>query len=207
MKHLILMFALMLGWSGIAAGQTADLFFSEYVEGSGYNKALEIHNGTGDPIELGSCAVAQYSNGSFTPQLIALDPVTLQPGDAFVLANSSSSAGLLAVADQTSSELNFNGNDAVVLVRGLQVIDSIGQIGVDPGSAWVCDLGSTINATLRRTLSFCQGDGNAEDAFNPCLTFEFFPVDSFDGLGSHSDDCTSVGTGQVSWGSLKAVYR
>ena len=29
-----------------------DLFFSEYVEGSSNNKALEIYNGTGAPIDL-----------------------------------------------------------------------------------------------------------------------------------------------------------
>lgn len=207
MKSVFMLLGLGLFCAGAASAQTADLFFSEYVEGSGYNKALEIYNGTADPIDLGSCAVAQYSNGSATPLLIALDGVALQPGSVFVLANSAADAGLLAGADQTSSELTFNGNDAVVLMRGLQVVDSIGQVGFDPGSAWVCDLGSTLNATLRRVASFCQGDSNPDDAFNPCQTFEFFPADSFEGLGSHSDDCTSVGTGQVSWGSLKAVYR
>ena len=31
----------------IVKAQTADLFFSEYIEGSSINKAIEIYNGTG----------------------------------------------------------------------------------------------------------------------------------------------------------------
>jgi len=42
----------------------ADLFFSEYVEGSGNNKALEIYNPTGQIINLGQYWVSRFSNGS-----------------------------------------------------------------------------------------------------------------------------------------------
>ncbi len=37
-----------------AAAQTADLLISEYVEGSGDNKAIEIYNGTGAAVDLGA---------------------------------------------------------------------------------------------------------------------------------------------------------
>ncbi|MFO1515441.1 MAG: lamin tail domain-containing protein [Lysobacterales bacterium] len=40
-----------------AEAAPADLFFSEYVEGSSNNKALEIYNGTAAPIDL---SVGQY---------------------------------------------------------------------------------------------------------------------------------------------------
>ena len=36
-----------------AAAAPTDLFFSEYIEGSSNNKALEIYNGTGAPVEPG----------------------------------------------------------------------------------------------------------------------------------------------------------
>ena len=42
----------------------SDLFFSEYVEGSGNNKALEIYNPTNQTIDLSKYSVARYSNGS-----------------------------------------------------------------------------------------------------------------------------------------------
>jgi len=207
MKQLFLIVVFCLGMVGIAAAQTADLFISEYVEGSGYNKALEIYNGTGDPINLGNYALERYSNGSTTATTITLNAVEIVPGDVFVITSDAADPTLLALADQTASDINFNGDDAVVLVRGLQVVDSIGQVGFDPGSAWTCDAGSTVNATLRRVPSFCQGDNNPDDVFDPCETFEFYPSDSFDGLGSHTADCSSVATGVTPWGSLKASYR
>jgi hypothetical protein len=43
------------GLAAPAGGATpTDLFFSEYVEGSGFNKAVEIFNGTGAAIDLGA---------------------------------------------------------------------------------------------------------------------------------------------------------
>ena len=52
--------------------QASDLFFSEYVEGSSYNKALEIYNGTGSTIDLSFYRVEQDKNGNDTFN-IALD--------------------------------------------------------------------------------------------------------------------------------------
>lgn len=207
MKQLFMIVCFALCLTGVATAQTTDLFISEYVEGSGYNKALEIYNGTGDPIDLSNYAIERYSNGGTTATVIPLDSVSLVPGDVFVIANPSADPALLDLADQLSSDISFNGDDALVLVRSLQIIDSIGQVGFDPGSAWTCDLGSTVNATLRRIPSFCEGDTDPTDEFDPCDTFSFFPSDTFDGLGSHSADCTSVGNGTVSWGSVKASYR
>ena len=207
MKQLFLFFCVLLCAGSTALAQTADLFISEYVEGSGNNKALEIFNGTGDPIELGNFAIERYSNGGTTAVTIPLDAVSLVPGDVFIIANPAAEPALLALADQTSSEINFNGDDAVTLVRSGLVIDSIGQVGFDPGTAWICASGSTLNATLRRVPSFCEGDTNPDDPFDPCETFSFFPSDSFDGLGSHTSDCTSVANGAVSWDSVKAIFR
>ena len=45
----------------------ADLFFSEYVEGTGQSKALEIYNPTSSPINLGDYSIERYPNGLMTP--------------------------------------------------------------------------------------------------------------------------------------------
>ena len=52
------------------AATPTDLFFSEYIEGSSNNKALEIFNGTGAPVNLatGGYTVQMYFNGSTTRQ-------------------------------------------------------------------------------------------------------------------------------------------
>ena len=49
-----------------ASAQSADLFFSEYIEGSSNNKALEIFNGTGTSVDLlaGGYNVQMHFNGN-----------------------------------------------------------------------------------------------------------------------------------------------
>jgi predicted extracellular nuclease len=109
-----------LGAHSESCGTATDLFISEYVEGSSFNKALEIYNGTGEAVNLGpgGYAVQIYFNGSTSPgQTISLSG-SLEPGDVYVLAHTSANPAIQAVADQLSSQVLFNGNDAVVLRKG-----------------------------------------------------------------------------------------
>lgn len=194
--------------AGSALAQTSNLLISEYVEGSGNNKALEIYNGTEDFINLGDYTIDRYSNGSTVGVSIALDAVDLQPGDTWVIANPSADAGLLALANQTDGNINFNGDDALVLTyAGSQPVDSFGRVGEDPGGYWSCAEGTTANHTLRRLSSICSGDTVIDDEFDPCLEWSFFASDVFSGLGSHFADCGAVGSNAPTWGSLKASFR
>lgn len=91
---------------------------SEYIEGSSYNKAIEIYNGTGAPVDLGAglYTLELYSNGSPTVSQTMTLSGTIANGDVFVLAHPSADPAILAEADVTSgSVIHFNGNDAVVL--------------------------------------------------------------------------------------------
>jgi hypothetical protein len=179
----------------VTAATTGDLFVSEYVEGSGANKAVEIYNGTGTPIDLGAAgyAVDTYSNGGVTPSLSIPLVGTVADGDVFVLANGAGSPTLLAAADQQAG-INFNGNDAVVLRKGAQVLDVIGQIGFDPGLFWGVEPATTLDHTLRRNGAVTTGDPNGTDAFDPAPEWSGHTADTFDGLGSHS---IVHGTGSV----------
>ena len=49
---------------GVATAASPDLFISEYVEGSGNNKAVEIYNGTGAPVDLSGYALRFHFNGA-----------------------------------------------------------------------------------------------------------------------------------------------
>jgi predicted extracellular nuclease len=178
-----------------AAATTDDLLISEYVEGSSYNKAIEIYNGTDAPIDLSAYALAQYSNGSTTPTFSIPLSGTLPAGEVHVLAHSSSAPAILAVADQTSGAGLFNGNDALVLTRGDAVVDSLGQVGTDPGTEWGTGLVSTADNTLRRLPTVCVGDTNTTDAFDPAAEWAGFARDTFDGLGTHTVECTPGGGG------------
>lgn len=52
----------------------SELFFSEYVEGSGTNKALEIYNPTENPIDLSEYSIKRYNNGNTMASFEVLYP-------------------------------------------------------------------------------------------------------------------------------------
>jgi predicted extracellular nuclease len=170
------------------AAAPTELFFSEYIEGTSNNKALEIYNGTGASVDLGTGGynVQMFFNGSATAGLTINLVGTVANGDVFVLAQSSAAAAILAQADQTNGAGWFNGDDAVVLRKGTVIIDAIGQIGFDPGTEWGTGLTSTADNTLRRKSAIIAGDTNGTDVFDPAIEWDGFATDTFDGLGSHT---------------------
>lgn len=170
-----------------ALAAPTELFISEYIEGSSNNKALEIYNGTGAAVDLSAngYAIQMFFNGSAAAGLTIALTGTVATGDVYVVAQASASAAILAQADQTSGAGWFNGDDAVVLVKGTTVIDAIGQVGVDPGTEWGTGLTSTMDNTLRRKLAIETGDGDPSNAFDPAVEWDGFATDTFDDLGGH----------------------
>lgn len=159
MKFLLL-FAFTLVTALYASAQT-DLFFSEYVEGSGNNKALEIYNPTNQTIDLTKYYVARFSNGSnvFTDGGITRLTGTLAPYKTFLLINgqtaatatsSSPAASLILQAMATQLDGAYpaptymNGNDAIALLKtangevpledmsNVTPVDLFGEIGLGP---------------------------------------------------------------------------
>jgi uncharacterized protein len=175
---------------GSARAAPTELFFSEYIEGSSNNKALEIYNGTGAPVNLTADVynVQMYFNGSTTAGLTINLTGSVANGDVFVLAQSAASPTILAQADQTNGAGWFNGDDAVVLRKGTTVIDVIGQIGFDPGTEWGSGLASTADNTLRRKPAIEAGDPNGSDAFDPAVEWDGFATDNAGNLGRHLGD-------------------
>jgi len=173
---------------GSARAAPTELFFSEYIEGTSNNKALEIYNGTGAPVNLaaGSYSVHMCFNGNPACTLTIPLTGTVASGDVYVLAQSSASPVILAQADQTNGAGWFNGDDVVVLLKGGTIVDVIGQLGFDPGTEWGTGLTSTADNTLRRKSSIEAGDTNAVDLFDPAAQWDGFATDDFAGLGAHS---------------------
>lgn len=171
-----------------AQAAAGDLFISEYVEGSSLNKAIEIYNGTGAPVDLGAGGyrLELYSNGSASVSNgVALTGV-LAAGDVFVVSHGDANAAIQAVTDLTSSAVaNFNGDDAVALRKGGALVDVFGQIGFDPGTAWGSGTSSTLNNTLRRKAGIEAGDTNGANAFDPSVEWDGFGQDTVTHLGAH----------------------
>ena len=171
-----------------------DLFISEYVEGSSYNKALEIFNGTGHPVNLSDYKVQIFSNGAQNPGAnINLNGI-LNNGDVFVIAHISASPDILKITNLSNGSLSFNGDDAITLTKisTNSYVDIFGVIGNDPGNAWIGPNGySTLDKTLVRNPEVCHGvtinpSGTGPNAFTTLTTeWTLFDRDTFTNLGFH----------------------
>ncbi|WP_430402196.1 T9SS type A sorting domain-containing protein [Fluviicola sp.] len=148
--------------------KSSDLIFSQYVEGTGFNKYLEIFNGTCADVDLSGYELRAYHNGASFAGLptytIALSG-TLVAGDVFVVAHDSATVWT-GIPDLYSKFLQFNGNDALVLYKlgTSSAVDIFGSVGNDPGSAWRDSvalsptyLWSTENKTLVRKACVYSG--------------------------------------------------
>ena len=72
------------GASASTSGAT-DLFISEYAEGSGYNKYVEIYNGTGQTVDLSSYEIWKISNGGSWPESSLQLSGQLSDGDVYIV--------------------------------------------------------------------------------------------------------------------------
>lgn len=172
---------------------SAQLYFSEYIEGSSNNKALEIYNSSNSAINLSGHKVEMYFNGSGSAGLTINLNGTIPAFGVFVLAHSSANATIQAVANQTNGSGWYNGDDAVVLKSGDTVLDSIGQVGFDPGTEWGTGLTSTADNTLRRKTSITSGDTAINFSFNPADEWEGYAQDTFDHLGTYQGSSNGGG--------------
>jgi len=174
-----------------AGTQCAELFFSEYIEGSSNNKAMEIYNPTGSSINLTGYTVSMFSNGSSTVTASLALYGTLASGDVFIFCADQANATILALADTAlsyPSPAHFNGNDAVVLLNSNNdTIDAIGTVGVDPGSSgWTVGTGSTKDYTLVRMATV---NGGINDWTVGATEWDVYAQNTTTYLGNHISNC------------------
>jgi hypothetical protein len=168
------------------AGAT-NIYFTEYIKGSSYNKALEIYfKSVPASYDTSNCEVHLYMNGSTSSQFVQLDSTTVNSGDVFVICHNSFTLGT-NLCDQMDGDIEFNGDDAVALICSSTIYDVIGQIGVDPGTEWNSNGVSTDDSTLRRKSTVTQGDPNGSDAFLPDIEWIQDVQDTFTNLGIYPD--------------------
>ena len=172
-------------------GPASDLFFSEYLEGTGSNKALEIYNGTGSAVDLSDYRV-EYFPDSYTVPCQSLDlSGELESGEVYVIANPGSFAAIRDRSDLLNSSVtSFDGDDHIALKKlstGTYV-DIFGRIGTDPGSYWGSGTLVTKDRTLVRKSNVTGGVTSNPVSGFPTLATEWvsYPVNSYHHLGSHS---------------------
>lgn len=184
------------------ASAAGHLLISEYIEGSSYNKAIEIYNPTNEAVDLSTYSLVSFLNGASettgTVNALKLSG-TIEPGKTFVIANQNAGAEILAKADlkTSSSVMNFNGDDTLVLFENYNtasksgdINDSIGQVGVDPGTQFGNDV-ATVDMTLVRTNDKLTADTDIHNAYDPSVQFIALPKDTFTELGQFNGNVTA----------------
>lgn len=161
-----------------------ELFISEYLEGTGNNKALEVYNPTASPVDLTGYGLYTFNNGAVDFSSAFGLAGILMPGDVFVVANSGAASEILAVADATSNVANFNGNDAIQLRFNDFVLDQIGVVGENPSSAWTFGSdGSTLDRALVRKSSV---NAPTDNWLLSTGQWDIFPATSLTQIGQHA---------------------
>ena len=213
----ILSFILTLSSISLSAQDCSELFFSEYVEGSSNNKAVEIYNPTDAPIDLSTYSIERYANGSDAVSDEMNLSGTINAGETWIVTNSDTNSTnefgyimveLYNMADQWApvypSPLYMNGNDALTLSKNGSIIDIIGKIGEDPGDAWTDDATAgftdanggawwTKNHTLVRKANIKSGVKTSPILFNPAAEWDSLSINTWTNLGTHECDCSSGG--------------
>ncbi len=179
---------------------TSDLFFSEYIEGTGNNKAIEIYNPNNVAVDLSAYSVKQAYNGtewSTLPEYNLALTGTLAPHDVFVMYATGADAAIVAQGDWTaaygtaegqSKIVYFNGNDAMGLFKNGVLIDQIGSPTVTTNFPVAGVADASLDHTLVRKFSYQQGNTDwAASAGADAASSEWvvFPVNTFEYIGYH----------------------
>ncbi len=164
-------------------GGSAELFISEYVEGSSNNKAIEIANFTGESVNLSGYQLKKQTNGAGNWSAGYSLSSTLANGDVYVVANNSASSAVTsnANATTTNSALTFNGNDPVGLFKNNVLIDIIGNFNGGSGNF-------AKDKTWRRKTTVSGPNTSFSTS-----EWDIFNQNTFGDLGAHSVDGTGGG--------------
>ncbi len=115
--------------STLSVQAQADIFISQYIEGSSFNKAIEIANTGDNAVTLNGYELAKSVNGNNVwGSKLSLDGITLEAQSVWVVANKSANQAILDVADlvDPSSVTSFNGDDPIALLKDGEVHDLLG---------------------------------------------------------------------------------
>ncbi|RMB59757.1 ExeM/NucH family extracellular endonuclease [Tessaracoccus antarcticus] len=166
------------------AAPASDLMFSVYIEGSANEKAIEVYNPTAAAVDMSAYRISLYVNGKTTTQATLVPEGSLAAGGYYVITNPQAvKADLVAQSDVTSGVTAFNGNDVLTLTKGSVTVDSMGQLGVDPGAAgWTANGVSMVNMTL--TKKACTVDTDPSDVYDPSVDYAAAAIDDYTTLGT-----------------------
>ncbi len=160
----------------------ADLFISEYVEGSSNNKYIEIYNPTNETIDLSSYSLDLNTNGgeSWSKDgggFSSYSELSGTIGAKSTIVYKHAEAAIFEGEATICGAANFNGNDPVGLFKNGTLIDIVGTFYYGGKTDFAKDV------TLRRK-STVTVPSSTYDASQ----WETLSKDDVSGLGSHTMD-------------------
>ena len=190
----------------------SQILFSEYAEGSSYNKYLEIYNYSPTTINLNEYAFPSCSNGCDTEgewdyMNYFPEGASVNPGEVYVIThpyatdpdNDYYTEEIAIYSDHQFTYLS-NGDDvfSLINIESGAILDIIGAIGPDPGSGW--DVAGVANATKDHTLVRKNSviTGNTGDWVSSAGTtvndseWIVFDNETWDNLGAHNYDSNNI---------------
>lgn len=202
MKKLILSASFLLTGLFSMAQTCPEPFFSEYIEGSSNNKAIEIYNPSNAPLDLENYMVQLFANGVVVATNTLIPIGIVEAHGVFVIANGAANPTILGLKDTTSAVANYNGDDALILVNLItgDTVDAIGVVGVDPGTFWPVGAGATQNFTLTRQFPITVGE---TDWAIGATQWNVHAIDMLDSLGAHHAEAIPP-TIVADWSSVEA---
>jgi predicted extracellular nuclease len=214
MKNTLLALAF-ISASTLASAQCTQIFFSEYVEGSSHSKAVELYNPTNATVNLTGYRIVRYSNGQTSVDSY-MDPTgSVAAHDVYVITNGVATPDgngafcdpvLYAMADEHDAAtyptpMHMNGDDAITLelISNGAILDIVGKVGEDPGTAWSDGNGAwwTANHTLIRKSTVTGGVTTNPTVFDPTVQWDSLPENTWTNLGQHACDCNTNSISEV----------
>ncbi|MDX1283149.1 endonuclease [Shewanella colwelliana] len=171
--------AMVLGAFSTAA--SADLLITEYIEGGGFNKAIELYNSGDSAQSLSGYKLVRYKDGATTTtDMVAFTDQEIPAKGILVVRHTDAVLNLDASVTEMIGGLQQNGTDAVALLNGDTVVDIVGAVPTPK------DWGKDV--TLRR--SDTTSSMVAKDTFDES-DWTSHPKDTVDGFGCIGENACS----------------
>ena len=186
----------------------SQILFSEYVEGSAYNKYIEIYNYSTEIVDLTNFVLTSCTNGCVDGTNFYINQfpegAAINPGDVYVVSSSQAEDDILLEADYSFQYCCGNGDDVYALMLNCcvgDVWDDLNAIDiVGAKSTWQEGIGwdvsgveeATENHTLIRKSSVSSGNAGlwANSAGTNDIDSEWIVLeqDDFSNIGFHQYD-------------------
>lgn len=173
------------GIHNVSAAEVSKLVISQYVEASSGTtpKGIELWNISNSIIDFSATklSVLMGTNGGQLQEAVSVSSGTLAAGELIVIGTkdiqSYLSAQGLGSVKYVEKTFLFNGNDALQIKLGDEIVDTFGEPGKDPGSSWRGNNVSTANSNIQLKSEIASG-ATSTGWTDPSIRFETVGVGS-----------------------------